>query len=243
MTRRVPSASDIVAMLEPRGTRQGNIVDELRRVLVSGRVRPGTPLPLDEIAERFGVSLTPLREALRTLQAEGLIQHVHGRGYRVSIATPAELAELYAVRRALEGAALASATQRADAADKQAIAASLDRQRAAVAAGDIATWDLESRTFHDLLVGPSGMPTLCHLIQTAANTIGVAQPMSRLPHHQVEALLADHEEMARLFCAGDQADQLQRFAAEHLDQVTAWLHQAAKSQGAPPGAPPAWPPR
>ena len=64
------------------GTSQQTVVDELRRVILDGAVPPGTPIPVGEVAELFGVSAIPVRESLKTLSAEGLVQH------QPNVATP-----------------------------------------------------------------------------------------------------------------------------------------------------------
>jgi len=87
------------------GTSQQTIVDELRRVILDGGVPPGTSIPVGDVAELFGVSAIPVRESLKTLSAEGLVQHQPNVGYTVAQLTAGELAEMYIVRETLESAA------------------------------------------------------------------------------------------------------------------------------------------
>ena len=94
------------------GAPQQRIVDELRRVILDGAVPPGTPIPVGEVAELFGVSHIPVRESLKTLTGEGLVQHRPNAGYAVAQLTGSELAEMYIVRETLESAALAAAVSR-----------------------------------------------------------------------------------------------------------------------------------
>ena len=97
-----------LSIAEPGG-RQPKILDELRRVILSGDAPPNTPVPIDEVAEIFGVSRIPVREALKTLIGEGLVDHRPNLGYTVAQLTSAELHEMYVVREVLETAALATA--------------------------------------------------------------------------------------------------------------------------------------
>ena len=60
------------------------ILDELRRVILEGTVAPGTPIPLAEVADLFGVSRIPVRESLKTLIGEGLVTHRSNFGYTVA---------------------------------------------------------------------------------------------------------------------------------------------------------------
>ncbi|HMQ38160.1 MAG TPA: GntR family transcriptional regulator, partial [Micropruina sp.] len=98
MVQRGRPAPEFVAQLRPSGTSQEALLAELRRVLASGRVRPGAQLPLDGIAQAFGVSRTPVREALKTLLGEGLIRHDHRGGYLVHAPSRDEFVELYTIR-------------------------------------------------------------------------------------------------------------------------------------------------
>ena len=100
------------------GTSQQTIVDELRRVILDGGVPPGTPIPVGDVAQLFGVSPIPVRESLKTLSAEGLVQHQPNVGYAVAQLTAGELAEMYLVRETLECAALAAAVNLATDADR-----------------------------------------------------------------------------------------------------------------------------
>lgn len=90
----------------PRSTMVEHVYEVLRTQIWSGARPPGEKLVIDRLAESFGVSITPVREALRRLQLEGLITDIPFRGAYVSRATEAELRELFAIRGVLEGYAL-----------------------------------------------------------------------------------------------------------------------------------------
>ncbi|MBE3556875.1 MAG: GntR family transcriptional regulator [Firmicutes bacterium] len=85
---------------------------QLRRDILRGTYRRGTPLPERPLAQALGVSHTPLREAFRRLQAEGLVTHQNGRGVVVTGLAPEEIAEIFLIRGALEGLAASLAAQR-----------------------------------------------------------------------------------------------------------------------------------
>lgn len=75
----------------------------LRNEILCLRLAPGEGLPLDGIARRYGVSLTPVRHALRSLESEGLVLSVRRRGSRVAPLTTEELAEIQSIRLGVEG--------------------------------------------------------------------------------------------------------------------------------------------
>src|ERR671925_2399051 len=81
--RRRSALVDRLVVDQP-GRPQQAILDELRRVILDGAVPPGTPIPLADVAELFGVSQIPVRESLKTLIGEGLVTHQRNFGYSVA---------------------------------------------------------------------------------------------------------------------------------------------------------------
>jgi DNA-binding transcriptional regulator YhcF (GntR family) len=116
MPRRRSALVDRLVVDQP-GRPQQAILDELRRVILDSAVPPGTPIPLAEVADLFGVSQIPVRESLKTLIGEGLVAHRSNSGYIVAQLMPQELREMYIVRKTLEAASLAAAVANATDAD------------------------------------------------------------------------------------------------------------------------------
>ncbi|MGA8209928.1 MAG: GntR family transcriptional regulator, partial [Nocardioidaceae bacterium] len=112
---RPPQPSRLVERLVPpepgRPSSQQDILSELRRVILAGGAPPGTPIPLEAVARLFVVSAIPVRESLKTLIGEGLVDHEPRGGYRVAELTRDELREFYVIREVLEAAALRSAVR------------------------------------------------------------------------------------------------------------------------------------
>ncbi len=109
------------------GSRRQTIVQALLADVFQGRLRAGTHLVTQELAERFAVSHTPIREALIALAGIGIIDLLPNRGARVRRVTPQEVHEVCQVRRALECEATRSACGRVDLAELHALAADLRR--------------------------------------------------------------------------------------------------------------------
>jgi DNA-binding GntR family transcriptional regulator len=105
------TASDEIAVLQPSTDSAGQQYARLRAELIARTYSPGTVLLETTLSARYGVSRTPIREALTRLEQDGLLERVV-RGYRVRIATPEDIMELYEARIALESAAAASAALR-----------------------------------------------------------------------------------------------------------------------------------
>jgi DNA-binding GntR family transcriptional regulator len=113
------------------------VCDELREAIVNLRLRPGEPLREAALAEKLGVSKTPLREAFARLEQEGLVETTSFKGAVVTGYSERDLKEIYELRALLEGAAARSAAEHADDATLRALRDVLDRSRALRDAGDL----------------------------------------------------------------------------------------------------------
>lgn len=217
------SPTPLVRLLHrPRGYATGpHVLAELRRVIASGHVDPGTAIPLDEVAAFFGLSRIPVREAAKTLLGEGLLEHEPRLGYTVTRLSDAELAELYTVAGALESAGLAAAVAAATPADDdrlRALHAALDES----ALADAAVFARLSREFHDAMLAPSRMPRLLHMLHSAWNITEPTRAMSRVGAPARRLLRDDHSRMLAAFVARD-TDRLLALAAEHTHRLEAGL--------------------
>jgi DNA-binding GntR family transcriptional regulator len=123
----VPASRDSKPPRCHHGLRRQTIVQSLLTDVFQGRLRAGAHLVTQELAERFGVSHTPIREALITLAGIGIIDLLPNRGAVVRRVTPHEVREICQVRRALECEAARSACGRIDLAELHALADDLRR--------------------------------------------------------------------------------------------------------------------
>jgi DNA-binding GntR family transcriptional regulator len=141
------------------------VYDSLREALTAGRFVPGQKLTFRFVAGALGVSLTPVREALRRLVAEGAFEMQPNRSVRVPLMTRAKILELRDIRMALEGLA---AEKAANLAGRQQVAG-LRRIALEIATarsrGDSATDRLKVREFHFALYAIADQPTLQRVIE------------------------------------------------------------------------------
>lgn len=216
--------SGIVSLLVRQGAYASGpeILAELRRAIASGRVPPGSPIPLDDVAAFFGVSLIPVREALKTLLGEGLLEHQPRLGYTVTALSQAELDELYVVRGALEAAALDAATRQAGPSDHARARAAHELLGAAVEAGDAEAFQRSSRGFHEALLAPCRMPRLLHMLEIAWNLTEPVQTMMRVTDEERVQMQGDHEQMLDAFMSRD-AERLKGLAETHHARLTACI--------------------
>lgn len=146
------------------GTTQQHAVEWLRRAIVAGELRPGQRVAQEEVAERIGVSLAPVREALRVLEQEGQLTYLPRRGYFVTELRMSDLEEIYDLRQILEErAARHTLPSLGDDAFERIVSAAGDCV-AAAAAGDVAAELAANRRFHfTMLEAPDQPHTMRHI--------------------------------------------------------------------------------
>lgn len=206
MSRQRPPAPWVQALAGARKVpSQALVLEELRAAILSGMVRPGAPIPVDDVAAQFSLSSIPVREALKTLLAEGLVEHEPRGAYVVARLTRQELAELYVVRASLENAALPAAVARATDQDVARAARALRELEAATASGGSDDHHRWSRRFHLALIEPCQMHRLLQMFERAWNVTEPGRPMSHASAAATAALADDHVAMLDAFAARDPA--------------------------------------
>ncbi len=140
------------------------VLDALRQSIVSGRLAPGTRLVERELIDMMQVSRTVVREALRQLESEGLIDVVPNKGAVVRELTLAEANDLYAIRAVLEGLAARLFAQNASPDQVAALESALGRTVGAYRGDDPAAIAEAKGAFYDVLFRGSASPTLQAMI-------------------------------------------------------------------------------
>lgn len=140
---------------------------ELQDSILSGELPAGSPLRLEELAARLGMSISPVREAVRRLESLGLAIHVPHRGARVSELALDDLRDTYEVRLVLEPLAVRRAAARFTARDADEARARLDEYATARERGDLRSARDAHAGFHFALYRASGSEWLLRLIRPA----------------------------------------------------------------------------
>ncbi|MFE7120648.1 GntR family transcriptional regulator [Streptomyces sp. NPDC057654] len=142
--------------LPQRHSVRGQILDALRSALVGGELVPGEVYSGPALGERFGVSATPVREAMQQLVLEGAVEVVPNRGFRVARRSARDLAELAEIRVLLEVPAMLRLARTGRSVDWSAIRPLAEATSAAAARGDRAAYAESDRAFHRALLALTG---------------------------------------------------------------------------------------
>ncbi|VCU68430.1 HTH-type transcriptional regulator McbR [Pigmentiphaga humi] len=181
---------------------------DLRRAILSGRYQAGERLKERELMESLGVSRTLLREALRQVEAEGLVELVLNRGPVVARLTYEDAEEIYEVRGILEAQSCVGFALRASSVHMKRLDEVFGQLRQAAEAGDVARTLALSDSFYDVIAEGCGNSVLSVMLKQLHNRIVLLRRTSlsepgRLPEtldelaHIYRALHARDEEAAR----------------------------------------------
>ena len=160
-----PHPVDTGTPLSGPSTTAQHALDGLRRAIVGGRLRPGQRVAQEEIAGQLGVSVAPVREALRILEQEGQVTYLPRRGYFVTALEIEDLQEIYALRSALEARAARVALQSLDDHALERILRAAADCVTAVEVGDVAAELAANRRFHFAILDSPAHPHTLRLIR------------------------------------------------------------------------------
>ncbi|WP_350347840.1 GntR family transcriptional regulator [Agromyces sp. G08B096] len=183
------------------------VTDALRDLVIRGAFDDADRVSESAIAERLGVSRTPVREALQRLEAEGLV-FAQGRGVRVRRRSPAELREVFEARAALDAAAAARlARLQREGLLAPAHLAELDRLAeetdAATRAGDLALATTRNRRFHEHVAELAGNAVIAQTLARFWDQIEISTRAELHRPARVRAVHDEHLALLRAIRAGD----------------------------------------
>jgi DNA-binding GntR family transcriptional regulator len=149
----------------PQRTVTEQVLAQLRGMIMSGTLAPGSRIDQAELAQRFGVSVVPVREALARLQSSGLVRIVPHRGVFVEALSAEELVDIYHVREVLEEHAARLAAPRLSDADIEAIGQITRALQTAALAGDDERFLTLNGDFHFTIYRAAGRPHMLQIIE------------------------------------------------------------------------------
>ncbi len=180
----------------------------LRKMIIDGQFVPGDKIPERQLCDQFGVSRTPLREALKVLAAEGLVQLAPNRGAMVAALTPDELDECLPMVATIESLAGELACSNITDEEIAAIKSFHARMLVADAAGNLDGLLAMNREFHRGIVAAARNPMLTAIHDTLFFRVGRNRPAPHRSREKTAEALADHDEIIEAL----EARQSQRLA-------------------------------
>lgn len=215
------------------------VVRELRKMIFSGELLPGQQIRQENMAERLGVSRLPVREGLRQLTADGLVEHVPNVGFSVARLSQAEFDQIYLMRRVLESEIIrrlpAPAPDRLHRIREAAaeVAAAAERM-------DLAEMRLRNHDFHFAIFRLAGLGLIIGEIERLWNWAAPYHAIYLFSAESRQAVLAEHEQMIEALAAGDN-ERLVELMNQHRHgsevQLGLMLDGHPRDRPGEPGAP------
>ncbi len=226
-----------LAAEEESRTLASSIATRLRTLIASGEIPPGEKLNLDEMRQQFGVSLSPLREALSRLSAEGFVVVLENqRGYRVAPVSENNLVEVTRLRAEIESFALRESIARGDDRWEGEVVVRLHQltklERSAPPGVRVEEWEKAHRAFHQSLLSACRMPLLLNFC-TTLHDLGDRYRRLFLEDHPIDRDVADEHRRicdATLERRPDQACALLR---DHIERTGRMVLGALSTKGIP----------
>ncbi|WP_326654409.1 MULTISPECIES: GntR family transcriptional regulator [unclassified Streptomyces] len=194
----------------PIPSRTQYVLEAIKHAILTGGLSPGQALVETELAAQFGVSKTPVREALKTLAGTGLVVMSQYKGATVRMVDADMAREVYDVRLLLEPEALRRSVE--GSADLEAAEHALLK---ADDSADRAERSLANREFHRALYLPCGNPLLARMLDEVRDQAALVSTVAWAAEPSWEREALEHREILRLALAGD-ADGAARALREHI---------------------------
>jgi DNA-binding GntR family transcriptional regulator len=227
----VPSSTQPASKQWDHGQRRKVLVDSLLKEIVNGEIRPGEHLVTQALARRFGVSHTPVREALVMLAGMGLVDAAPNRGSVVRRVTGREVREICQVRRALECEAVRLGCGRIEGDPLHRLRDDLERLLSAVSPDQhrriVKARAIDSR-LHDLIAAGSGNAFLVHELGRLKNLFRAFRDAawdrseSRRDYHRLDAEAREHLAIVEALIAVDRSRAVRSMARHIVSGMTYW---------------------
>lgn len=210
-------------------TQAKDVYQRLLEAIASGDLRPGERLREVDLAHRLNVSRTPVREALKDLESDGLVEHLPRVGASIKALSYAEVVELYEMRAVLEGVAARLAARSASVLEVQEMAKLNDQM--AQALDDPHAMSQINRRFHHLLFNAAKNRYLLQAVSLVQKTLLVVGPSTLSEVSRAHEVIAEHQAVIDALLAG-QGAQAEAAMVAHIEAShRARLRQLALRMG------------
>lgn len=217
--------------IETDASLAGTILDELKTAVVNGELVAGTLYSVHDLADRLGVSRTPVREALIQLADRGMVRFERNRGVRILRTSLHDLEEVFAIRLLLEVPATFRATSQRTAEWVAELEQRLARMRAAAAAHDAAAFMAADREFHQTINAASGNLRLAKYIDSLRDMVLTRGASTVDKSRSMDDILAEHEAVLRPIVAGEPTEAAEAMRAHLLHTARLLIGQEAEANG------------
>jgi len=201
--------------IERHQTLREKILETIREAILKGDLKPGEKVAEPELAERFGISRTPIREAFRQLESEGYLTVIPRKGAVVAALSERDVQEYYAVKSILEGYAAELAAKNLSEKELARLEAINEKLKKLASEGDVKTFYKVHNEFHEMFLKAADNSKLYELVIHLGQKFSRLRMASLSVGGRMELSVAEHEKLLEAFRNHDGK------AAENLVKKTA----------------------
>lgn len=218
---RPANSSDLAEVWRPaaKARLSETVGERIRQAILAGDLKPGDRLHEGEIAERLQVSKSPVREAIRDLQREGLVSSHPRQGSFVRVLTSRDIHDISEVRQLLESFAIESAMRTPNPEWIRQLEDAVDRMRRAE---DRATLNDEHLRFHDVILSRTGNRQIVEILRGLRTQVETFMAFVDLLYRGPEAVANDHQDLVDAIASNDVL-RTQQTIDEHIRVAGEWL--------------------
>lgn len=200
------------------------VYEELKRQIMIGEIPPGTRMMEVEMADDMGVSRTPVREAIRKLEKEGLVSIEPRRGAYASDVSIKDLIDVLEVRQYLEGMAAELAASQITKDEKIKLVEAAEKYKASIADGDIYSIIHADEAFHTTVVGFSNNKTLVQMVNQVQELALRFRYIFYEDFARFQGQPKEHQEIVDAILAGD-GEQAKQLASAHISHLKEFVEK------------------
>ena len=194
------------------------VYNALRDAIIVGQYRPGDRLVESQLSEHFGISKTPVREALIRLKRDGLVANEMRRTTRVATPTADDIRAACELRTWVEGALAARCAEDPSPQFRGDLRTSIEQAEAALGADDLASYGEAIRRFSDIVVNAVDNRFAREVLEQLRNVLALIAHMSRETSGRLERSIAEHRAIYDAIAAGD-PDGARKATSTHMQSI------------------------
>jgi DNA-binding GntR family transcriptional regulator len=188
---------------------------QIQNDILNGVYEPGESLIETKLSEELGVSRTPVREALRQLELEGLVESVPNKGVTVKGVSPKDIQDIYTIRMLIEGLAARWAAEKVTPEEIEELKEAVELEEFFTTKKDYGRLLKLDTRFHDIIFKASKSMPLMHTLSTFHHYVQRARKVSMSSPKRAMEVLKEHKAIMQAIIDGD-ADRAEKLTTEHV---------------------------
>ncbi|SDE55462.1 DNA-binding transcriptional regulator, GntR family [Mycolicibacterium neoaurum] len=232
-----PSPLDMTPLPASEGRRAEQVMEAVRDALDAGVMQPGVKYSVYQLAAALGVSRTPVRDALLRLEEIGLVSFEVRQGFRIRLPDPREIAEIFAIRLALEPSAAARAASGCDDALAGRLRDRMAAMQVAVDDDDVRTFAQQDQLLHDDILAAAHNGRARAIVRSLRETTRLLGATTERAMSDIDA---EHRPVVEAIIANQPSDALCAMRSHLISTGLLLVTQAVRDQRYPVGAEQIW---